>query len=209
MENKIKKYRIIESEFEEYLHFENNFNSNLELEDLEMISKFRKVCFGYTFNKPIINLPSNVKELHLSECYNHSVDNLCEPVFNICCILNFLFTCNLKYYNLKILVISGKFNQSIDKLPDSIEHLVLVGNFNQPINKLPNNLRYLKIVGLFNQSIKSFPKYLDDIIITNKDYEHSLNHLPVGISNITVSSYYKYSKELVSNFPHSKMNFQL
>ncbi len=209
MENKIKKYKIIEADYDDYLHFENNFNSDLELEDLDMISKFRKVCFGYSFNKPITNLPSNVEELHLSESYNQSVDNLCKPVINLCCVFNFLCTWNLKYYNLKILVISGKFNQSIDKLPDSIEHLILIGSFNQPINKLPNKLSYLKIVGPFNQPIKSFPKYLDKIIITNKDYEYSLNHLPEGISNIKVSSHYKYTKELSSNFPHSRIVFQL
>ncbi len=203
-------YEILENDYETYLRYKNTFNETLNDNDYETMSKYRRVGFGYMFNQKLENLPSNIEELRLGESFDQPIDLLQKPIdFGFCCFYNFLTNLRTKNYTLKKLVITGKFNHSIDNLPDSIEYLEIIGFFNQPINKLPANLKYLKIVGKFNQNIKSFPSGLEYFILTNPDYSYKLGHLPIYIKTIHINNKYKYINESLLKYLDVKIYFSM
>ncbi len=206
-----KNYDIISLDYDSNLKFKNNFNSELDEEELEILKRYNKVTFGYYFNQKLTDLPYNVEELYLSECYNQPIDNLCKTQdIGLFCFFNSIFGCKIYNYGLKKLVISGQFDYPIDNLPDSIEYLTIIGNFNQPINKLPKNLSYLKIAGRFNSEIKKFSPNLKYLVLTNPDYSYKLDNIPEGtIKHIVVSSKYKYNLELSNKYQHCIIEYKL
>lgn len=115
------------------------------------------------FNKPLDNLPSNLKELHIiSENFNQSLDYL--PI------------------NLKILRIdSNEFCQPINNLPVNLHTLVVCcvrhyqGNLiiKYGVWDLPENLKYL-IVQSPKKSFNYIKGYNSNIKIQYVDYKHDL-----------------------------------
>ena len=64
--------------------------------------------------------------------------------------------------NLKILELSGRFNQSIDNLPNGLTNLHFTKNchFNQPIKKWPSMLEILRFGDKFNTPLFTLPPNL-------------------------------------------------
>lgn len=56
---------------------------------------------------------------------------------------------------------SIKFNNSLDKLPDSLEFLY-INDYNKPINKLPKNLQFI-YMNCENRIIREIKKIHQDI----------------------------------------------
>ena len=122
---------------------------------------------------------------------------------------------------LKTLEFFGKFNQSIDLLPDNLVNLhfmkncefnIMINkfpekleilrfgdNFNNPISTLPPNLKILEFGDNFNQPINPYiyPKKLFTISF-GKNFNNYIDDLPDNIENIKLGNNFNMD---VSNLP--------
>ena len=99
-----------------FIRFDDNFNEPFD--NYQQNNEITHIIFGYKFNKPLSNIhlfSNNLISITLGICYNQSIEHL--------------QFCN----HLRILIISGNFNQPIDDLPDSIEYIEINGYFNKNI----------------------------------------------------------------------------
>ena len=168
-----------------FVRFDDNFNEPFENYNNYQNNEITHIIFGYKFNKSLnyINLfSSNLISITLGICFNQTIEHL-----KLC-------------KNLKLLIISGNFNQNIDNLPNSIEYLEINGYFNKPIEKFPDNLKKLTLDGVFNQSIDNSAKCMFIEFIKLGDFfnnplnilSNSLHILVLGRSfNQSVNIIYK------------------
>ena len=56
--------------------FNNEFNSTLTPEIIDLLSKYKRVKFGNRFNQPVDNLPDSLEWIMFSVDFNQSVDKL-------------------------------------------------------------------------------------------------------------------------------------
>ena len=108
------------------------------------------LTFGCKFNQPINNLPPVLTELVLgSNKINYSMENLPSNIESIEFYQN-NFECRLQYLPPKLKEIKfyyySKFNEPLNNLPDTIEHIKLSKYYTQEINKFPINLKSLSCV---------------------------------------------------------------
>jgi len=98
------------------------------------------------FYIPLDNLPQSLEYLHIYSCYEYELNNL--PLGLKCLKINCNYNRALNNLplNLIYLEINGEhFNQSLDFIPDSIEHIIISSNDTIKFNKLPINLKSLCI----------------------------------------------------------------
>jgi hypothetical protein len=132
--------------FQEYIH------SALEGESIRI---------SY-FNRPIDNLPPNLKHLSLGTCFNQPIDSLPPSLIH--------------------LTIGMRFNQPVDSLPSNLTHLILGSDFNHQINNLPPKLIHLDVGKTFFQPMDNLPPSVQEIHIDNNNYwiKHMKIKVPFG-----------------------------
>ncbi len=67
-------------------------------------------------------------------------------------------------------MISSKFNQSANNLPENITHLTFGWDFNQEINDLPSSIIDLTFSNNFNKNVSNLPKNISRIKLINNNY---------------------------------------
>lgn len=121
------------------------------------------------YRHPINNFPmENLRELYLSEYFNHPIDVLQNAT------------------KLKKLHLGGRFSGSIDTLPVSIEELRIQGGpsfherndgndigFNRSVDHLKNctNLRVLELGDVFNSPIDNLPESLEKLVLGDQFWQ--------------------------------------
>ena len=85
----------------------------------------------------------------------------------------------------------GKFNKSIDNLPDHIRVLILSKKFNKPINKLPAQLEHLELEDRYNHPLDNLPLNLK-FLRTGNSFDHPLDFLPFGLEKLFVGRDFSY-----------------
>lgn len=166
--------------------------SEITQSDIENMKDFKKIClddrFNYSldflpdtieelfigvyFNKPLNNLPKNLKKLEFeySSIFDHPIDNL--PIGLETLVLSGEFNQEINFLpsGLKELIFkNGYFNQEINNLPSNLFRLELGFRFNKPLNNLPSGLKYLKIPYWYTQSLANLPTNLSRIYIPMKN----------------------------------------
>lgn len=110
------------------------------------LTNLSKISFGDPFNKPIDNLPPNLKCLELSYTFNQPVDNLPN--------------------GLEKIIFNTNFNQPVDNLPESLKYIEFGYHFNQDITNLPTNIMTIKLnlIGYIHSSKLNTKKIFGDKI---------------------------------------------
>jgi hypothetical protein len=152
------------------------FNQHIDLpETLEYIN------FGYSFNCPLIKIPSKLKTLIFGMRYNRELPSLPET--------------------LEILIFGYDFNCQIDYLPQNLKELTFGTNFNSKLPLLPNSIINLYFGCNFNQNIINFPTALQKLVFSNFSmFNYPLTNLPYGIRELTLGKEYNNS---ILNLPKS------
>jgi len=134
------------------IYFDNEFNSPLSGDIIELIKKVDTIYFGMDFNQPVDNLPSKtfvdshdscIRKINFGHSFNQPVDNLPNGVVE--------------------LLFSSAFNQPLDNLPSSVNKIEICGMFNHHLDHLPSNLKYLSLICGFSQPLNNLPDSLEYI----------------------------------------------
>lgn len=189
MDSNKEKYKInrTELEFDEII-LKEDYNEEIDTELIKIISGFKKVNMGYSFNKPINSLfaePNSIEILYLGPEFNLPVDCL--------------------QFGLKKLTLAGLFNLPIDNLPNSLEHLHLGRDFNQLVDNLPHSLEKLEFGVRFNSPINNLPSKLKKIFL-GWDFNYSLDNLPNSITHIFLSHNFNTK---INNLPSSLVQLKI
>jgi len=144
-------------------------------------SSLKTLFLGDDFNQPVNNLPVSLEELHLGDYFNQPLDNLPPNLkklyinssfFNYPVdylpygleILQFGYGYNkllnnlpIKLKYLDIMFYSSQETETLNLLPDSIEHLVVDIPYVN-IDKLPENLKILEYFANSNEDIDDLNK---------------------------------------------------
>ena len=59
---------------EEWIVFNDSFNEKLSPQILDLLSRYKKVQFGTSYNQQIDNLPNSLTDLKLGKNFNQPVD---------------------------------------------------------------------------------------------------------------------------------------
>jgi len=107
----------------------------------------------------------------------------------------------------KIVIKSLRFNQSVDRLPNSLRKLKIsnnleMGGFDMPVENLPLGLEILTIDGKFNQPIDFLPSTLKELSL-GSNFSQSLNNLPIVSSGLTHLKLYGEHCYDLTNIPKS------
>jgi hypothetical protein len=122
--------------------------------------------FGYEFNLPIDNLPTELKKLILGVKFNQKVDNLPLGLEMIIFAGIFSQPIDMLPHSIKYIYLSGRFNQNIDNLPLGLVKIFLTGyNFSYPIDSLPDSVEIIKLNPIYKTEIKKLPTQLKTIFI--------------------------------------------
>lgn len=175
---------FIDSSHPDELIIDSNHFNEIYANDLPINLEELYINCGY-FNKPLDNLPENLKILSFIEgsLFNFPLKNLPTTLCEL--VLGYEFNHPLDYLpeNLKILSIySRKFNYMIDNLPNSLFELNLC-EYNKPIDNLPFNLKILNVGTKFNQSVNYLPPNLITIIF-GMYFNQTLDNLPNSVRRI-------------------------
>jgi hypothetical protein len=163
---------------EEYQEFFNDEKTKLEiyLERSDILKRRIKI------------LPISLIYIEIRCGFNHPID--------------FTYLDNLKCLQ----IINEDFDQSIDKLPDSVQEIVLGRSFNQPVNKWPANLKYLHFLRdpKFNQSLDNLPYGIKEINIEstggNSKFNQPVDNLPDTLKLLNLGGGFN---QPVDNLPES------
>lgn len=111
--------------------------------------------------------------------------------------------------SLRILEISGKFNQSVDFLPDGLLTLHFMKNciFNQIITRWPTKLEVLRFGDNFNSYMSSFPPNLK-ILEFGDRFNRAINPTILPRKLFTISFGNDFS-QYIDDFPDSVENIKL
>jgi hypothetical protein len=114
----------------------------------------------HKYDNELIDLPKNLKKLHINGLFNKNVDNLPESLEELD-------------------LVGTNFDKPIVYLPKSLKKLSIGYNFNHELNtkNLPENLEYLKIYGSFDMDLSDLPKSTNTLCIHSK--------MKVNLSNIS------------------------
>ena len=169
--------------------------------------KIKKIHYGSEYNKPLINLPSNLESLKLGHYFNYPVANLPDTVSNLTLGPN-----TIKVYNYPLSLImltietknetKNETNININ-LPTTIIQLVLGYYFNQSLDYLPNSIESIVFsedadeykLSNFNHNVDNLPNSIEYIRFGNK-FNQSINNLPDSIVNINFSDNSYFNREI-------------
>lgn len=158
-----------ENKFDNYYNIRNSIyymRSKFDMRiDNVLPDNLQFLVLGWSFNKPVDNLPITLIEIRFGYKFNQLVDNL--P------------------FNLKKISFGFSFNQLINNLPNSIKTIIVGKLFNQPIDDLPNSLEQLELGSLFDHPINNLPISLLNLKILSKYHRHDIYQLPKKLNNIT------------------------
>ncbi len=129
-------------------------------------STLEEITYGYSFDKPIDNLPMNIKKIiffQRDEGHSH-------PTY---------FSC---------------FNHPVDNLPEGLTHLELESSFNQNVDKLPSTVKLLKIGYNFDKTVDCLPSNLEELCISSKKFNYPLNNLPENLKRLKIG--FKFNQEI-------------
>jgi hypothetical protein len=248
-EDKIKVYEIIENpDFKLYLP--DVYMGNYEFNTIEQYLKkgyymsFYDTSLNYILNhnilKQYIHQIYNL-QLNINTIYNYTKfltnDNFNKYLNKIHCIrfCDGYFTPVLDFSifkNVKKAKFDYYFNQSIDNLPDTIEHIELGWEFNTPINKLPKNLKEIIFDNFYNQPLTCLPEGLTSIrfhkhfnqplnkfnlprtlkhLYIGRNFNHKFEpgDLPEGLETLLFIDNSKYSHNLEGVLPKSIKNLKV
>ena len=146
-----------------------------------------------------IDFPDTLQSVEISCEENYPIISLPKEIKRLCILGNFNSPIDLVSYDkLQYLAFGNKFNQSIDKIPKSLEELHLGNEFNQPIDLLYTNLKFIIFGEEFNQNINLLPNSLESIQFGNK-FSQSVNSLPLSLKNIIFSEDFNLSIDSLPN----------
>lgn len=185
----------------ENLVFGFSFNNKIE----KYPANLKNLEFGKKFNQELINLPNELTNLYVGTDFDQSLDSL--P--NSLKLLSFMGPGGAVYdkqldnlpTGLEVLILSGRFNQTIDLLPANLKTLYLNILFNKPINNLPSNLKqiFFPKKSKFNQSIDNIPDSVIEITLPEK-YEIEIKKLPANLKKILIDKEYIHLTSFNENF---------
>eukprot|EP01112_Ceratiomyxa_fruticulosa_P019524 TRINITY_DN6405_c0_g1_i1.p1 TRINITY_DN6405_c0_g1~~TRINITY_DN6405_c0_g1_i1.p1 ORF type:complete len:344 (-),score=36.53 TRINITY_DN6405_c0_g1_i1:109-1140(-) len=131
------------------------FGSGFDKPLYHLPSKLTRLKLGHSFNCSISGvLPLTLTHLSFGACFDQIVDGFLPPnIVYLKFSTNFSQTVNdlplhlthLLFTNHKVMILADKFNQSIEKLPQSITRLELNPSYKRNIIKLPASLAHLVI----------------------------------------------------------------
>lgn len=127
------------------------------------------IDFTYSFNEPVVNLPSTIHTLIFAQDFDQALDNLPEGLR-------------------ELRIVSPGFNQPLEFLPSTLVHLNIYGDFNHPVDHLPAGLTELGLLGSFNQIIDHLPSQLLSLHLGD-DFNQPVGHLPSNLRNLRIGSY--------------------
>lgn len=144
-------------------HVYYKFNNVLD-ECIDNISKYPKLifddftyaCFSQ-FNKPVDNLPINLKYLVLESAYNLNIDLLPISMEYLCLGNKFNNNIDNLSNKLKTLILGNEFNKSLNCFPDSVENNVVGNKFDSPIKKLSKSLNTIRFSRYNKKLINKLP----------------------------------------------------
>ncbi|KAF2068984.1 hypothetical protein CYY_009696 [Polysphondylium violaceum] len=143
-----------------YLYFQEYFDTCLSNIKGLSSSSITHLEFGFSFSKPLINLPKNLVYLNIGVSFTNV------PIQNCPSTLETL--------------ILGRYNYPLDQstFPNSLVYLEFREEFNQPLiqGKFPKSLKYLNLGDSFNQPIgpNQLPNGLKTFIIHNRMYSFNI-----------------------------------
>lgn len=200
--NKFKNY----NEETGYLFLENEYNGDLDkkvlpkgIKEIEFDLK-TLLNLNASFNRLIDYLPDTLEKLSLSAGFNQEIEKLPKNLIYLSFrngyynqpIDNIIFPDNLK-----TIIFGSEFNQSIDALPDTIEHITLGIRFKQKINKYPKSLKSLENDN--NTKLENLPETLEKLTL-GYYYNRPIDNLPDKLKELIIIDYKdcftKFSKEL-------------
>lgn len=158
---------------------------NILPEKLEILKFLQDMTY------PLTKLPLSLKYLRMcSYYYKHDID------------IRYLI-------NLEKVLLLGKMNVNIDKLPDSVLHISLGNYYNKPITKLPSSLTHLSIGNKFNHSLLNLPKL--KTLHLGRNFNKHLTNLPETLETLTINqreyTYTGFNSEII--FPDNLKLFKL
>lgn len=112
-------------------------------------------------------------------------------------------------------VIFGKyFNQTVNDLPEGIDHLKLGYHFNKKLDGLPSTLKELMLDMNFNYPLDFLPVGLTHLTIGCNyatKYEHSLDNLPNTLTHLILNlcECHKRLSNPIKNLPHSLSHLEI
>ncbi len=177
---------------DKYLVFE-SANNKIKLEDnLDLISKYKKIHFDYEFNLNI-DLLAN---FDIEEIYFGGGDHWCwyptskfnQPVNNLPPTLKKLY-----FYS------NSKFNQLIDNLPNGLISLSLGSDFDKTIDYLPTSLEILYINSTSKLNFNNLPNSIKEIFLYDTAENIELKYIPGSVKKITLYDNNKNLSSLPNN----------
>lgn len=177
-----------------HITFNINFNRNV---DGILPPNLIYLKFGYHYNQAISIFPKKLEILIFGCCFNQPLPNL--PIslkhleFDLMSGFNYFLTLPP---NLEFLKLGYFYNQPIN-LNEKLKHLEFGHGhkFNQPII-LNNDLTFCRFGNSFNQQI-IFNSNLT-ILKLGINFQQKLDHLPLTIINLTISSKYSLKDTIPS-----------
>jgi hypothetical protein len=144
------------------------------------------ISFRGDFDKPLDNLPHNLKIIKFLMCeskFSHSLSNL--PI-NLNTIMNYPnVPCDLLPIHLKKITFASEFDQNVDNLPLNIKEIIFNYSFKKSINNLPD-------------SVEKITLCYDSLIITTK-LPHKLKYVKVIVGYQTSNRRFREIKRHLSN----------
>lgn len=244
-----QNYRIVllnvfgcQSDKSEWFIFDDSYNENISISSIKrIINNKKKIKFGISFNKsldnklphdithllldyyfdkPVINLPFQLKYLGIFGVFNHPVNELPDSLEELVIESNY-FQQSLnhlpsKLKKLKIFCNSHSISKpnympNLVKLPDELEELDLKGLFYEnSLDKLPSNLKKLKLDILLNLedirvNLDGLPSQLQILELLGC-FDNVINKLPEGLLELSIGM--SFNQE-INNLPSKLKRLRL
>jgi hypothetical protein len=94
------------------------------------------------------------------------------------------------------IIFNNRFNQNIDKLPQSLIHLKFGNNFNMGVDNLPPNIQYITFGEKFNMSVDNLPQNIVSLSFGNR-FNKPINNLPFALEHIEFGTDFQQSTDLL------------
>jgi hypothetical protein len=179
------------------LHLSNDFNN-----DLLLPPHLTELNYGHEYNKKITyRWPSSLTSIDFGWEFNQKLSQRFPPGLHT---LRFGHAFNQRFQyrfpcSLTVLQLGWNFNKPIS-LPPLLKYLYFQHNFNQPLDPLPQTLEHLQFGDRFNQRL-TLPDGLQHLRV-GKDYRRKL-HLPPNLK--TFISRTKLPVDLPASLTYCKM----
>jgi len=182
---------------------DNEYDYSQDTLVIELMKKYKKVVLGDAFNQSIDFLPDGITHLHLGRRFNKPIMNLPTTLKNLIIAANEIAYCDfnqsLDYLPEGLESLTIRLNQvfrlPINNLPSGLKHLHFIcKTFHHPINNLPDGLETL-VIGCFDYcNTYQMPANLKRIDITHELCENERDAL---------------NKNLIAKYPniHFELNY--